>query len=457
MTIELLKDLSPLDEMSTKELNEVRAKMRSRVEHLGERLKDKAIGEVEVLAVSEEVKSLVPEFQKFTQESNRRAALLEAQAAGLGISTQINEAYREYKTRYQIGDGAAAKKDYHGDSPPVSRATPAEKGTMFFKDLSTGREVRSLSHREKLSSGGSDVDIGELIFAMCTGQGLELFNQVGASDGAGGYLLTPAVGANVIDLARSASIAMRAGAQTIDMPTAELALVKIDTDPTPQWLPESSAATVATANFGRITLRVQVPISIELLEDAQNGAREITTLLQRVLAQKLDEAVLIGSGATEPRGIINDPGTNSIDMSSANPTTYNDVSNAVKEVLKDNYNGAIEDLAWVSHPDVLALYDQLADTTNQPMLPTPWVAALRKFATTTLAAPTDGDMIVGDFSQVLIGVRTAGITIRVVDGGTMTGGGDAVDAYSRTIVAAMRRDVAILQPTWFTHVENVGA
>ena len=53
-------------------------------------------------------------------------------------------------------------------------------------------------------------------------------------------------------------------------------------------------------------------------------------------------------------------------------------------------------------------------------------------------------------------MRTSGVLIRVIDGGTMVGGGDAVNAYSRTIVAALRADVAVLQPSWFCHIENVG-
>ena len=126
----------------------------------------------------------------------------------------------------------------------------------------------------------------------------------------------------------------------------------------------------------------------------------------------------------------------------------------------------MRDMAWISNPRDGATYDGLADTTGQPLRPTPWAADLRRFSTTSISTTEGGGgnesyMRVGDFRQCLVGMRTSGINLEVLREGTVTdASGDSWNATTqllRHVRAYMRVDVALLRPTWFTVLSGVTA
>lgn len=182
------------------------------------------------------------------------------------------------------------------------------------------------------------------------------------------------------------------------------------------------------------------------------------------MGQKLDAAGLVGTGAgQEPKGIRYHDDVNEI-SSVGTPADYSNFSLAIGDVMAANYPGDIEGLAWVNHPRTDDTLDNLQDTTNQPLMPTPRVSKLQRYSTTAL--PTDENSnesvsIVGDFSQLAFGMRTSNIVIRILDAGTVTdSAGDTWNATTqlmRHIVAYMRADVAVLRPTWFTKLTGITA
>jgi hypothetical protein len=96
---------------------------------------------------------------------------------------------------------------------PGGNRRPA--GTVMFQDQRTGEDIRAYAHNEPLAQ--EPVSIGRLLYARLTGN-LDSLNErefeilnMGSHDSGGGYLLTPAAGSAVIDLARSASVVMQAG------------------------------------------------------------------------------------------------------------------------------------------------------------------------------------------------------------------------------------------------------
>ena len=78
---------------------------------------------------------------------------------------------------------------------------------------------------------------------------------------------------------------------------------------------------------------------------------------------------------------------------------------------------------------------------------------------TTTNSPNDYEMVVGDFSQLVIGARTGGVRIEVLDQGTVTDSDstswNATTQLLRHIRAYMRVDVGLLRPTWFTVLSGV--
>ena len=207
-------------------------------------------------------------------------------------------------------------------------------------------------------------------------------------------------------------------------------------------------------------------MSIELLEDAANAASIIESSLQAQLGLKLDQAILAGTGASaEPTGIRNHASVNTI-TSVGTPTSYSQLTSAIKSIFESNYDRELRDIAWVTNPRDGATYDALADTTGQPLRPTPWASDLRRFSTTSISTTEGGGsnesyMLIGDFRQCLVGMRTTGVNIEVLREGTVSdSSGDEWNATTqllRHVRAYMRLDVALLRPSWFTVLSGVTA
>lgn len=339
-----------------------------------------------------------------------------------------------------------------------------------FINAGTGRPVPVLGPADRLGDGSFSV--GDYLYGALTGDiqpsAIGADASFGGSDPQGGYLLNPALSRNVIDLARAASVAVKAGAQTLPMETGELAIARLTGDPTAVWRAETVRVNSSAPSFDKVVLRAKTlaaicPVSIELLEDAANARSVIESSLQSALALSLDQAVLSGSGAgSTPLGILSTTGVNDVN-SVGTPADFSDVSEAIGDILSANYNGAVSDLAWVANPRDGLTYDGLQDTTNQPMQPTKWVGMLRGPYYTTSLAVNGGatSMIVGDFSQVVIGMRTNGVVVRILDAGEVTDSAgttwNAASQLMRLIVCYLRADVAVLRPSWLTKLTGVTA
>ena len=347
----------------------------------------------------------------------------------------------------------------------------SQPGRVMFRDQD-GRDVRAYAHNEPMGEY-EPLDAGKLLYAQLTGRFdmLEPHEIVAMGAGSGdGYILTPSYSQRVIDLARSASVVMRAGAVSVNMLNEDLNLLKLTSDPTAQWRYPGNPITATSMTFGMLrltarTLGVVVPVNIEWLEDSRNGQAVIVNAIQAAMGLALDRAALLGLGAAaEPRGIVNEPNVNAI-TGVGTPTSYAKMSQAVGDILNANYPGDIGNLAWIMHPRDGEVLDQLQDLNNNPLPMTPWVQKLKQFHTTSLPS-TDGGggnestQIIGDFSQVVIGIRKR-ITIRVLDSGTVTDSAgvvhNAASELKRLIVCYLRADTGVLRPTWMTKLTGVTA
>lgn len=352
----------------------------------------------------------------------------------------------------------------------------------IFRNLSNGCDVSALLPNEKFARSEnhfgvaeSAPSIGDVIHSLLTGEprnmSAEKFNaQIGGSDSGGGFILAPSLTGHVVDLARSASVAMQAGAVTLPMDAREMHIARLAQDPVGHWRPEGVEVQASSLAFDRVTLRAKtlaaiVPISMELLDDAANIGTIINQALQAALGLALDSAVLFGTGAEEtPRGIRNAEGVNTI-AGVGTPADYTKVSAAVGSILDANYQGEVSGMSWITNPRDGLTFDGLTDTTGQPLNPTPWAGDLRRLSTTSLPADEGGGSnesvsIIGDFSQVLVGMRTTGVNIRILDSGQVSDANETHNATSqlkKIIVAHLRADVALLRPSWMTVLSGITA
>lgn len=385
---------------------------------------------------------------------------------------------------------------YH---PGGSDSGKEKKPRFSFRNQQTGQVVHALRADEPISPAAYDNGfdgatihtpgdpssvsghgayngprLGDVLNTLVTGRAMPDGHSVqaalGGTDSGGGYLLEPQVGSLVIDLARSASVALKAGVQTIPMDTAELTLARVTGDATGHWRPEAVNVPSSDVQFGRINLRAKtlaavVPISVELLEDASNAGALIEGTIRRQLALMLDQAILRGNGAeSQPLGIVNTGGVNSV-ASVGTPADYSEVSEGIGQIFDADFDGEPSDLSWVSNPRELRTYDGLVDTTGQPLKPTPWAEAVKSYSTTsmptTLGGGAESEMIVGDFSQVLVGLRTNGIRVRILESGNFTDSAgathEAATSLQKLIVCYLRADVATMRPEWLSVLSGVTA
>ena len=343
-------------------------------------------------------------------------------------------------------------------------------GDIF--DAGDGRHIRAFRKGEPLCQERPNVSAGELIQGILTNKNPDIFaKQTVSSDSGGGYLLTPQMGANVVDLARSASVAFRAGAQTLMMNTSEMTIARVTGDPTGYWRPETVKVTASSMAFDKVVLRPKtlaaiIPVSLELLEDLANAASVIQQTLANALGLALDQAILSGDGAgASPTGIRNHADVNTI-ASVGTPTNYDDYNNAIGDVYAANYQGDVSGLSWISSPrdvDLLSNLKTGISSDNTPLMMPERVKMLQHFQTTSVdtdegSGSDESWSIIGDFSQCVVGMRTSGVNIRIASDGTVNDGSSDINATSqlmRHVVAYMRADVALLRPKWFTVLSGI--
>lgn len=445
----------------------------------------------ELLKAAETIQqSVEKESRDYTDDENKQLDAILSDGGKVDL-LNIEIAKEEKRDSYLKRVARERRSQRSGDelsqrtSGAYPHETPTRSSMPQFRDAKTGQTIRVFASKERIADhsahDGQFGDeppprVGEVLADLLTGKNqycsaTQLSSAIGSSDSAGGHLLVPSMSSQVIDLARSASVALRAGALTLPLDTAEHVVATVESDPTAHWRAEGVEVPSSDVTFGRITLRPRtlaaiVPVSIELLEDASNSAQIIESSLQAALGLKLDQAVLFGSGAeSEPRGITNQTGINTVE-SVGTPADYSEVSSAIGNIYQANYPGEPSDLAWIYNPREGETYDGLvssgAGADGQPLQPTPWAAALQRYMTTSLSITEGGgsesSMIVGHFPQCVIGMRTTGVNIRIAADGTVSDGTKNYNATSqlmRHIVAYIRADVALYRPSWFTVLSGV--
>ena len=277
----------------------------------------------------------------------------------------------------------------------------------------------------------------------------------GQTDTGGGFMLSAMMGAGVIDLARSKSVAVRAGAKIVPMESAELILAKIDTDPTIDWVGENVQLSETAPVFGSVrlqarTARCYIPISSELAADSANALNALEMAASGAIALALDKAVLFGGtvgNANEPIGLRRLDNVNEV-TSVGTPSDYQKFADAMYQCRLNNAPGQ---LSVIAHPRTFNTLDKLEDTVGQPLQPLPSWNEAAKFDTTSISiveGTNESFAIVGPMDQVIIGVRL---------NATILEGPLEASKYQRQFAVVLRADVAVPRPKFFTRMLGITA
>ncbi len=383
-------------------------------------------------------------------EGGEKYGLLELAAKCIEDETSLEDFNR------QLLDSLPAAQDYtpemfspetHEPSEPRNRNVirPASGWeTPDGKPVPVLRSDESVTKR-LLQSGiiptdQQGLDVGDAIRAMITGiwpaDGALHRALAGGTDASGGWWLTPVLSSQIIDLARAKSVLMDAGAQTVLMSSSELAVVRAISDPAIGFVAENQVIPEVEPTFGRLTFRARklaarVKISKELAMDAPNAAEQIRTQLAVVLGVSLDLAALVGTGdGEEVVGIFNHDDVQ--EMAAVGGPTYDDLIDAIQ--LVEDANGVPG--GYILPPAVKNTLAKLKDTPGNYLQPPVDVTELKRFVSKQLA---DSQACLGDFTQVLFGVREA-VQVEVSSEGADTWEKDQVEIKIR-----WRGDVQLAQ------------
>ena len=229
---------------------------------------------------------------------------------------------------------------------------------------------------------------------------------------------------------------MLAGAVTVLMDSSELAIVRVLTDPSVGFVGENADIPLTEPSFGRVTFRARklaarVAISVELVQDAPNAAEEVRAQLGKVLGLALDLAALSGTGdGEEIVGIFSHDDVQ--EMAAVGCITHDDLLDAVQ--LVEDQNGVA--LAYLIPPSVKNTLSKIKDSAGNYLIVPAGVTELNRFVTKQL---TDAQSCVGDFSQVMFGVRQD-IAIEI-----STQGADAWKTDTVEIKVRWRGDMQLAQ------------
>ncbi|NPV52644.1 MAG: phage major capsid protein [Firmicutes bacterium] len=375
-----------------------------------------------------------------------------------GLSTSDQTSFDEIEAELSKSQGTIV-----GGKEPI-------EGQRWYENPG---EIRVLRREQKIAENRSynlpdgirpdELSLGRLLRGVVSGNwhGAEAERRAlsEGTDTLGGYLVPEPLALRVIDLARNQARVMEAGALTVPMEESSLKMARVTSDPTAYWRAENEAITESDMTFGAITLYAKAlaalcRVSIELIEDAVNMPQLVESALSQALALELDRAALFGNGVSEPMGLYNTADVQKVDMGTngAALTSFAPFSQAVQKVQEAN--GSPKALIWA--PRTAGEVDRLVDTTGQPLRPPASFEALSKLATKqvpvnlTHGTATNATCVfVGDFSQMLIGMRT-NLTLEVAR--------QAADAFGKLQVlirAYLRADVQVARPPHFCIVDGI--
>lgn len=323
---------------------------------------------------------------------------------------------------------------------------------------SAGRPVRVLSSLEQRVSDNyetSTLSLGRAIRAMVTGdwsQSQDEHRALSTGFTSGGYLIDAPMLAGVIDKARAKTVIFEAGAHTVVWDGSKtLDIARVTTDPAFQVKAENAAFTPNDPAFDRVTLNAftigsEVVASRELAADAPNFATAIEDAMASALAVKLDYLAMFGAGTTEPMGIANAAGVQSVAAVGA-LTNYSDFVNAWTKVLTANG----EPNAYILAPRDAGTLEGILTTNGGYLLPPAGIAKLKRLITSSIATnggagANESNAFVGDFTKLIVGLRQNAM-VEVT-----TTGGDTFDKHQAKIKITWRGDIALSQPTHFVNL-----
>lgn len=266
----------------------------------------------------------------------------------------------------------------------------------------------------------------------------------GNMDSTGGFAVPVSTAAQIVDLARAKSVCFQAGARVLEMKSSKEILPKLVEDVAPVFKPESVLCLEASGVFGATqlnarTMMVYLPVSNELLADAQGMGEFLQNALADCFATAFDRACLTGTGAGEqPLGIFNNSDV-AVTPCIGGSFSYDDLINSHGRIEAANFTPS----ATVCSVNTQTYFRKLKNGEGDYLKPLDWMSPMLATSSVpdTYGSGAQSLMCVGDFSQLVIGLRM-NLRIEILK--------EARAQHNETVImGVMRGDCGLLRPRAF--------
>ena len=340
------------------------------------------------------------------------------------------------------------------------RSSPSNEQKIIFSSSEKIAESRPAPMELRGMSVGRMMNIMVNGAEKANASEKELRSMQESSDSLGGFTVPTQLLSTFIDKMRAKSVCQQAGAQTVLLSTNKVNIARLATDPTVAWRLELGNVVESDATFDQVqfvakSLACTIRLSKEVLADSININEALEHALANALALEVDRACLFGTGTDpQPRGIANVAGIPTVSVGAADGaaiTNYAPILAAMQKLSEANSDPAT---GIVMAPRTKFTLAGLADTTGQPLNAPAVIAKIPMLDTTSVPIDlTKGTstnatkVIVGDFSQMLLGVRQS-LEIKVID-----------QLYAKTMEigfqADLRFDVQFAQSKSFCIIDGI--
>lgn len=326
----------------------------------------------------------------------------------------------------------------------------AEKLINVFDQKKVDRNIVDKSKVEKETGGftgeyekmGEEDQMYTFYKALLIGDVARLKVMSTGVNADGGFLVPTVLRKKIVEEQRD-DVNIRSMSTIIDPCPATYEIDQLIGRPKSKFRAEKAIKDTSTATFAQISLTPYslstiVPITNELVQDAEAGG-SIVSLMTRLMAvsisEREDEAFAVGTGVVQPTGINNYAAT----ISRAYTTPAN-VGNADTLIECELGLGARyrRKAAWLMNTMTLRIARQLKDTQNRYLFQ-PDVN--RKFVGTLLGYPIVeqnnlpvGTIWFGDFKGYFIGDR-GGLSVAKSTEATLTSGASNINLFERNMIA----------------------
>jgi HK97 family phage major capsid protein len=319
-------------------------------------------------------------------------------------------------------------KDMKQEIEDLEKSAKAAASTSFSKsnsgtaderwvDTRTGRDVQVLGRNDSLldtlQPDERGLCLARYIKATVTGDWRDAESEarfLSTAPGSAGVTVPFSLMAQVLQMAREKSIMSRLGISTVPMDSNNLTIAKVTSEPTMQYKAEGAPFNTSDVTFGSAvlnahTLGTVVTMSRELIADSPNALQAIRTAMANSIAAELDRMIIFGSGVNQPLGLINQP-IQEVEVNS----NLVDYSSFIESWVKLKEVNCEPNAYLLSPRDAGQLEGLVSGAAGIYMAPPQAISQLQRHISskipTNLGAGTNESVcLMGDFSQLLLGLR----------------------------------------------------